>query len=523
MTLSNFSEAVALSAHMTPERIGASDLERAMTFREWDRRASRLANALLGLGAAPGDRIAVLAFNCIEWLEIYAAAARAGLIAVPINFRLVTDEIRFVLEDCGARLLIVQDALTGPIEAIGFEKIIHFGTRPAPKGFLGYEDLIAKASDRPPEVQVAPENTWTLMYTSGTTGRPKGAIRSHRAGALLSLTTEVELGFSRRDTGLLVMPMCHANSLYFMGALTFCGAPVQVYSRASFDPEHLLRTLADGDITFTSLVPTHYVMMLGLEESVRLAHVPERVTKLMISSAPARRDTKEAILAFFRNSGLFELYGSTEQGWATMLQPEEQFTKLGSVGRECVGSKPIRLLDADGEEVGDGEVGELFSATPYAFDGYWNLPEKTAEAFRGDYLTVGDLAMRDADGFYTLVDRKNNMIISGGENVYPSEVENAIGAHDAVKDVAVIGAPDDKWGERVHGFVVLHQGAHATEAELIAFAKERLAGYKRPRSLSIIAEDEMPRNATGKILHRVLRNKVATCDSAVGRGARRRK
>ncbi len=386
---------------------------------------------------------------------------------------------------------------------------MHFGGERTPAGYEGYEDLIAKASDRRPEVTVSPDDTWTLMYTSGTTGRPKGAIRSHRAGALLSLTTDVELGFSRRDAGLLVMPMCHANSLYFMGALTYCGAPVQVYSRASFDPEHLLRTLASGGTTFTSLVPTHYVMMLGLERRLRDAHRPDGMRKLMISSAPARRDTKAAILDFFSNSGLFELYGSTEQGWATMLQPEDQFEKLGSVGRECVGSKPIRLLDENGEEVADGEVGELFSATPYAFDGYWNLPEKTAEALRGDYLTVGDLAKRDADGFYTLVDRKNNMIISGGENVYPSEVEDALGAHDAVKDVAVIGAPDDKWGERVHAFVVLHGHDAVTEEALIDFTRTRLAGYKRPRSLSIITDDEMPRNATGKILHRVLRERVA--------------
>lgn len=506
--LSTFGDAVALTARMTPDRIGASDLERSMSFAMWDRRASRLANALLGLGLQKGDRIAVLAYNCLEWLEIYAAVARAGLIAVPINFRLVADEMRYIIEDCDARLLIVQDALLGPVEDISDVRLIHFGGERTPAGCLGYEDLIAAASDSPPGALVLPEDTWTLMYTSGTTGKPKGAIRSHRAGALLSVTTDVELGFSRRDAGLLVMPMCHANSLYFLGALTYCGAPVQVYSRASFDPEHLLRTLASGTTTFTSLVPTHYVMMLGLEAKLRAGHVPERVTKLMISSAPARRDTKEAILDFFRNSGLFELYGSTEQGWATMLQPEEQFTKLGSVGRECVGSKPIKLLDEDGIEVADGEVGELFSATPYAFDGYWNLPDKTAEAMRGDYLTVGDLARRDADGFYTLVDRKKNMIITGGENVYPSEVENALGAHEAVKDVAVIGAPDEKWGERVHGFVVLHPGADVDEEVLIAFTRERLAGYKRPRSLSIIAEDEMPRNATGKILHRVLRDRV---------------
>jgi acyl-CoA synthetase (AMP-forming)/AMP-acid ligase II len=517
--LSNFSDVVAQAAYLTPARIGAADLEREMSFALWDQRTSRLANALIGLGANPGDRVAVLAYNALEWLEIYAAAARAGVIAVPVNFRLTAPEMRHILEDCGARLMIVQDAFTGVIEAFGADLpiprggLIHFGASPCPAGYAAYETLIERASEQQPDLAVAPGDPWTLMYTSGTTGRPKGAIRSHRAGALLSLTTEVELGFSRRDSGLLVMPMCHANSLYFMGALTYCGAPVRVYSRASFDPEHLLHTLASGGATFTSLVPTHYVMMLGLERAVLDAQRPERVTKLMISSAPARRDTKEAILDYFRNSGLFELYGSTEQGWATMLQPEEQFTKLGSVGRECVGSLPIRLLDEDGREVGQGEVGELFSATPYAFDGYWNLPEKTAEAFRGDYLTVGDLARRDADGFYTLVDRKNNMIISGGENVYPSEVENALGAHPAVKDVAVIGAPDAKWGERVHAFVVLHPGAAVTETALIDWSKGRLAGYKRPRSVAIIAADEMPRNATGKILHRRLREQAGKAES----------
>jgi len=210
--LSTFSDAVALASRMTPDRIGAFDLERSMTFAAWDRRASRLANALLGLGLEKGDRIAVLAYNAVEWLEIYAAVARAGLIAVPINFRLIADEMRYIIEDCDARLLIVQDALIGPIEGISDIKRVHFGGERTPPGFLGYEDLITDASERPPEVEILPEETWTLMYTSGTTGKPKGAVRSHRAGALLSVTTDVELGFSRRDTGLLVMPMCHANS-----------------------------------------------------------------------------------------------------------------------------------------------------------------------------------------------------------------------------------------------------------------------------------------------------------------------
>jgi fatty-acyl-CoA synthase len=214
-------------------------------------------------------------------------------------------------------------------------------------------------------------------------------------------------------------------------------------------------------------------------------------------------------MEYFRNCGLFELYGSTEAGWVTMLHPSEQFTKLGSVGRECVGSAPIRLLDASGNDVADGETGELYSCNPYTFDGYWKLPDKTADAFRGAYCTVGDLARRDPDGFYYLVDRKSNMIISGGENVYPSEVENLIGSHPEVKEVAVIGLPDPIWGERVHAVVVAHDGAAVTEAELVAWCRDRIAGYKRPRSAAFITDEEMPRTATGKIMHRVLKTRFS--------------
>jgi len=389
---------------------------------------------------------------------------------------------------------------------IANEKFIVFGGGRRHAGYRNYEELITAAADRPPSINVAPEDPWTLMYTSGTTGKPKGAIRSHRGSAMLSLVTEVELGLSRHDGALLVMPMCHANSLYFFGAFAFCGAACTIYNRKSIDPEHLVRTLADGGTTFTSLVPTHFIMMLGLSSDVRSRYNVDAVTKLMISSAPARRDTKLAIMDYFRNSGLFELYGSTEAGWVTMLHPDEQFTKLGSVGRECVGSRPIRILDTDGNDVPEGEPGELYSCNSYTFDGYWKLPDKTKEAFRGDYCTVGDLARRDEDGYIHLVDRKSNMIISGGENVYPSEVESLVGSHPKVKDVAVIGVADAKWGERVHAVIILRDGQAPTPDEIIDWCKDRIAGYKRPRSVSFIQEDDMPRTATGKIQHRVLRS-----------------
>jgi acyl-CoA synthetase (AMP-forming)/AMP-acid ligase II len=507
-------EVLAGHARCHPERIGARDLERALTFREWNARACRLANALRALGLAPGDRVAVLAFNCIEWLEIYAAAAKGGLIAVPINFRLVGPEIAYIVGDCDARALIVQDALIGALDPIRDdlpvepERYIHFGGARTPPGYRGYEALLAAASDAEPALAVAPPDPWTLMYTSGTTGRPKGAIRSHQGGALLALVTEVELGFSRRDTALLVMPMCHANSLYFATSIAYCGGACAIYSRTSFDPEHVLATLADSGASFTSMVPTQYVMLLELTAAARARYETAAVRKLMISSAPARRETKLAVMELFPRAGLYELYGSTEAGWVTMLQPEDQLSKLGSVGRECVGTRPVRLLDPAGAEVRGGEVGELYSSTPYTFDGYWKLPEKTAEAFKDGYCSVGDLARRDEDGFLYLVDRKSNMIITGGENVYPSEVEAALAAHPAVREAAVIGLPDAKWGERVHAVVALDPDRQGSADELIEWCRARLAGYKRPRSISIVAMEEIPRTATGKIQHRLLRQRI---------------
>ena len=208
------------------------------------------------------------------------------------------------------------------------------------------------------------------------------------------------------------------------------------------------------------------------------------------------------------DAGLYELYGSTEAGWVTLLRPDEHLDRFGSVDREWVGSGPIRMLDEDGREVADGEVGELFPRTPYVFDGYWKNPEKTAEAFRGEWCSVGDMARRGEDGYIHLVDRNSNMIISGGENIDPSEVEGVIGVHPKVKDVAVIGVPHDKWGEAVQAVVVPHAKDGLTEAELIDWCRGRMAGYKRPQWVRFLEDAEMPRTATGKILHRLLRERL---------------
>jgi acyl-CoA synthetase (AMP-forming)/AMP-acid ligase II len=511
--LLNLGEAIAAHAVLTPDKIGARDLGRALTFRQWNERSCRLANGLLGLGLRKGDRVAVLAYNCVEWLEIYAAVAKAGLVVVPVNFRLLGPEVRYIAQDAGAKAFIVQDELLDRVESVRADlsvsanHYVHIGGRPCPAGYRAYEDLLGQGAATEPAVPVSPADAWAFMYTSGTTGNPKGAIRCHGMSALLAVITALDQGFARDDTGLLVMPLCHSNSLWYATLLGYCGAESVVYSRKSFDPEHLLRTLDEERVTFTSLVPTHFIMMLGLPAAAKSRYRADGVNKLLISSAPARRETKLAIMEQFRNTRLLEGYGSTEAGWVTLLRSDERSDKLGSIGRELTGSGRIKLLGDDGNEVQEGEVGELYSRTPYAFSGYWNLPEKTAEAFRGPYCTVGDMARRDEDGYYYLVDRKKNMIISGGENVYPSEVESLVASHPKVKDVAVIGVPHEKWGESVHAVVILHDGAAATEDDVLDWCKDKIAGYKRPRSVAFIREEEMPRTATGKILHRVLRSR----------------
>jgi len=512
--LLTLAESVAAHARTRPSKIGVRDARRTLTYAQWDERASRLANALLGLGLAKGDRVALLAYNAIEWLEIYAALARAGLVAVPVNFRLVGTEIAYIAEHAGARAFIVQEDLRPTVEPIRAslpippEAFVLFGADGPREGWRDYEVLIAGAASTPPAAEVAPRDLFALMYTSGTTGRPKGAMRSHEGNAQIAFATALEFGLSCDDTGLLVMPLCHANSLYFGVTFAMLGATLVVDDRRHFDAAATLATLARERITFTSLVPTHYIMMLDLPAELKSQHDLLAVGKLLISSAPARKETKLAVLQLFPNSRLFELYGSTEAGWVTILRPDEQIERIGSVGREWAGSGAIRLLDAGRREVPDGEVGELFSRTAYVFDGYWKNPEKTTEAFDGAWCSVGDMARRDAQGYIHLVDRKSNMIISGGENIYPSEVEVVLAAHPAVQDVAVVGVPDAKWGEAVQAVVVPRPGVAVSEAELVGWCRERLAGYKRPRVVRFIAEGEMPRTATGKIQHRALRTKL---------------
>jgi acyl-CoA synthetase (AMP-forming)/AMP-acid ligase II len=507
-------DVVRVNALKWPNKTGIKDLNKAFTFKEWDERSCRLANALSDLGLKKGDRFAVLAYNCVEWMDIYAAAAKGGFLCVPIMFRLSGPEMEYIINHCEAKAFIVQDQWINHVNGMKknlptVQHYISFAVdNPKFDGYLQYEEILKNASPEEPAVVVDPDDIWVIMYTGGTTGKPKGVMKSHANLFAQYFIQIYDHQFNFDDVNLLVMPCCHVNSLFYSFVATWVGGTVMAYNMVSFNAEDLLKTFSEHGVTFTSLVPTHYIMMLALPDEVKKKYNLKTIKKLLISSAPARKDTKLGVLEMFPNSELNEAYGSTEAGIVTVLKPHEQLTKLGSCGREVIGTDYIRFYDDDGNLVTQPNVvGELYSRSPMIFEGYWKDPEKTAAAMKGEYFSAGDMGMRDEEGYIYLVDRKANMIISGGENIFPSEVENCVGGYQKVKDVAVIGVPHEKWGEQVTAVVVLHEGQTATPEEITGYCKGKIAGFKVPKNVIFIKDEEMPRSGAGKILHRILREK----------------
>ncbi len=499
-----------------PDKLGWQDKNREFSFREWNERSCRVANGLKGLGVGHGDAFAVISYNRGEWMDIYAGCAKGGQMVVPVMFRLAGPEIEYITDHSECKAFLVEEPFVELIDSIrdklpiAGDAYVYLGDGPTPNGYIGYEAWLAQSSAEEPEHMVDGADVWTIMYTSGTTGKPKGVMRTHESYMAQYYLNNINMGVKPTDKVMLVMPMCHVNSIFYSFPYTLVTAPVFIYNMLSFDPEDLLKTIEKYEITFTSLVPTHYIMMLALPEEKKKSIDVSSIRQLLISSAPARKDLKLAIMDYFKNAELWEAYGSTEGGLVTLLRPEDQFKKLGSIGKEIFGTDRIRILDEDRNEVPDGEVGELFYRTPMLFKEYLKEPEKTKEAFDGGWSSAGDMVRRDEDGYYTLVDRKANMIITGGENVYPSEVESVVGAHEAVKDIAVIGIPDDKWGEAIKAVIVLNQGYEPNEQTadgILQWTRGKIAGFKRPKTIDFVTDEEMPRTPTGKILHRILREK----------------
>lgn len=504
-----------VNAGKFPDKIAVKDARGSLTFPELNDRATRLGNALIKMGLKKGDKLSVISYNCTEFVEVYCAVAKAGIVANPINWRLAPKDFEYIINNADSKAIIIGkdflDTINGirpKLENIPEGNYIVLGDC-SPPGYINYEDMVSSAPNKRIDVRVAGGDPWILLYTSGTTGLPKGVVRSHESYVAFFLINAVDFGFNEKDIGMIVMPICHVNSTFYGFTFLYIGGSMYLHRDKDFNAEEMLSLIEKEKVTFTSLIPTHYALMLNLPDDSRTKYDLSSIRKLLCSSAPVRSETKKGIMKMFSNAELFEAYGSTEAGLVTLLKPEDQYRKLASIGKECVGTDTIKLLDDRGKEVPAGEVGEIYSRGPMMFSEYYKLPEKTEKAFQGEYFSAGDMGRKDEEGYYYIVDRKDNMIISGGEHVYPSEVEEAISKHPKVMDVAVIGVPHEKWGEAVKAVVVLKKDMTATPEEIIQFCADKLAGYKKPKSVDFIKWEEMPRTGTGKIKHRILRERYS--------------
>ncbi|HTO52137.1 MAG TPA: long-chain-fatty-acid--CoA ligase [Myxococcota bacterium] len=472
-------------------------------------RANRIANALVAEGLEPGARVAFLAKNCAEYGVFYMGAAKAGVVPVPLNYRLAPPEWSYIVNDARAELLFARGALVSAIDPVRGElasvrRCIALEARVP--GWDDYEHWLARASDAPPERFIDDASDVYQMYTSGTTGRPKGAVLQHRAvmenARQISAVTQVGLG----ERYLVVAPMYHAAA-----AVTSFWVAAQggsMYVLEDFAPGEVVRVLSEERIVAGTLVPAMIQACL-----VNVPDVAERnydtLRTIIYGASPIAVETLRRAIEVF-GCGFAQGFGMTETtAAATFLLATDheralrgQPSLLLSCGRALPGTE-VMIADADDNEVPRGQIGEILVRGPQLMRGYWNLPEASKEALRGGWMHTGDAATMDDEGYVYIQDRVKDMIVSGGENVYPREIEDVLFQHPSIADAAVIGVPDAQWGEVVKAIVVVKSGTTVTEIELIEFARRSLASYKRPRSVDFIAE--LPRNPSGKVLKKDLR------------------
>jgi fatty-acyl-CoA synthase/long-chain acyl-CoA synthetase len=483
------------------------------TYAELETQANRLANALAALGAGPGQKVIWCGPNSLRIVAVMAAARKIGAVAVPLNYRLTPEEARYIIGHADAPIAYVDAEYAhliagpdGPPDSLR-HMIVFGGAPPAAlaNGLAGGpqvlgEDFEAAASAEPPAHE--PEGMSTMIYTSGTTGKPKGALRQ-RTDESLVLGLVGLIGYTPDDVYLTTGPLYHSGPSAFMSIGLMMGQTVVVQRR--FEPEDWLRLVDKYRVSSTFSAPTPIRMVCALPAEVKARYDRSSMKRMLANAAPWSFALKEAYLADFPADSLWEIYGSTELGVNCVLEPADQLRKPGSCGKPAPGNE-IRLLDELGQEVtgtGPDHPGELFVRSTGVFSEYYKQPDSYEAARQGDFHTVGDIAYRDDEGYLYICDRKTDMIVSGGMNIYPAEIEAALEQHPAIYDVAVFGIPSDEWGELVHATVVLAPDATLSADEVTAYAREHLAGYKTPRSVEFTGE--LPRTGSGKILKRQLR------------------
>ena len=479
-------------------------------------RVWRLARGLESMGLQRNDRVAILHENCHVFLEAYFAAAHLGLILVPLNFRLSARELAMILQDSGSKVIIAQERFRDKVEDLPkfscpMDQIV-WTQRAAGAGDTDYEDLLAAQEPTPlQERGLKDYDVAHLYYTSGTTGRPKGVMLTHKNVKSHALGTIGELNLTDRDHWFHVAPLFHLADAWATFAITWAGGKHVILP--VFDPLQVLRLIQKERITLSNLIPTMLNMMVNLPEAGSFDFSSLRV--ILSGGAPIAPEVVRKIIDTFK-CDYIQTYGMTETSpYLTLsilkdhlkeLPWERQLEFKASTGREFI-NVSLKVVDVEGKEVArdNKEVGEIIVKGDTVTPGYWNLPEETAKALKDGWLYTGDLAVVNEEEYVTIVDRKKDMILTGGENVYSTEVENVLYAHEAILEAAVIGVPDPKWGEAVKACVVLKPGKKATQEEIIAFCKANLAGYKAPKTVDFL--DALPRTGSGKIYKKGLKDR----------------
>ncbi len=489
-----------------------------VTYQELDDRVSRLANALIGLGCTKGDRLTILSENTHKYIEVYFAAAKAGMSVTPLNFRLSDKELVHIVNDSEARVFIAGDGYEA--RSLGLkselENIKSWVALDSPHdGYLYYEDLLKEAPTEDPFLQVGEDEMAILMYTGGTTGLPKGVMLSHRNLLTSSYGFIISCCFTRHDTECFVLPLFHI-SLWPALCVLMVGGTVVVIRRPEL--EEIVRLIQDEKCTHINLVPTILGWILNLPNLNEFDLSSLRL--ITYAGSPIAPEVlKNAILKF---GNIFaQAYGLTEAAPLVSYLAEEDHVLEGrkaklltSAGKEGPHGE-ARVFDANNVPVKPGEIGEIVARGKHVMMGYWKNPELTREALKGGWLHTGDVGTVDEEGYIYLLDRKADMIVTGGENVYPKETEDVLYEHPSVQECAVVSAPDKRWGERVQATVVLKAGHAADEEELINHCKAKLAGYKCPKTIEFW--EELPKTPVGKILRRdVKRHYWKDKDKSIG-------
>ena len=485
--------------------------DRRLTFGELDRLVNRTAHALADRGLRAGGRVALMLPNCIEFFAVTNGAAKLGALAVPINYRWRRDELAYVLGDAAPDVLVVDAAFLAEAEPAlatagrpARDRVLVLGDA---AGWSAFDDAIARAPATAPPGALARSGYNIVIYTSGTTGRPKGVVHPH-VDPQVGFEAQkglVELwGFRSDDVHLMVGPAYHTMPGAYVAQHLFVGATSVLMPK--FDAAECLRLIATERVTTSAMVPAHFVRILELPAAVRARYDLSSIRRILHAAAPCPPDVKRRIMEVFPPGSVWEFYGATE-GPGTIIPPDEWLAKPGSVGRPWPGVA-VKILDDAGRECGPGEVGTIYlSSRGGARFRYHNAEEKTAAAFRGDFFTVGDVGHLDADGYLFISDRKHDMNISGGVNIYPREIEHVVIEHPDVVDVAVLGVADARWGEAVAAVVERRPGSALDAAALQAWCRERMADYKIPRHVQFVTE--LPRDPNGKVLKRFLREELA--------------